>query len=118
MDAIIAALRARIVRTTVPDATVTLEGGVVRAPMEKTAASARLVEWGQEAARALGFAVQDAATGGGSDANNTAALGVPTIDRLGPIGGLDHSPHEYITISSVVPRTAMLAGLIARICHG
>jgi len=118
MDAIIAALRARIVRTTVPDATVTLEGGVVRAPMEKSAASARLVAWCQEAACALGFAVQDAATGGGSDANNTAALGVPTIDGLGPIGGLDHSPHEYITISSVVPRTAMLAGLIARICHG
>ncbi|MDQ2828037.1 MAG: M20 family metallopeptidase [Chloroflexota bacterium] len=118
MDAIIAALRARTVRTSVPDVTVTLEGGVVRAPMEKSAASARLVAWCQEAARALGFAVQDAATGGGSDANNTAALGAPTIDGLGPIGGLDHSPHEYITISSVVPRTAMLAGLIARICHG
>ena len=118
MDAIIAALRARTARTTVSDVTVTLEGGVVRAPMEKSAASARLVAWYQEAARALGFAVQDAATGGGSDANNTAALGAPTIDGLGPIGGLDHSPHEYITISSVVPRTAMLAGLIARICHG
>jgi len=118
MDAIIAALHAQAVRTTVPDVTVTLEGGIVRAPMEKSAASARLVAWCQEAARALGFAVQDAATGGGSDANNTAALGAPTIDGLGPIGGLDHSPHEYITISSVVPRTAMLAGLIARICHG
>jgi glutamate carboxypeptidase len=118
MDAISAALRAQAARTTVPGVTVTLEGGVVRAPMEKTAASARLVEWCQQAARALGFTVQDAATGGGSDANNTAALGVPTIDGLGPIGGLDHSPREYITISSVVPRTAMLAGLIARICRG
>ena len=118
MDAIIAALHAQATRMTVPGTPVTLKGGVVRAPMEKTAASARLVEWCQEAARALGFAVQDAATGGGSDANNTAALGVPTIDGLGPIGGLDHSPHEYITISSVVPRTAMLAGLIARICRG
>ncbi len=118
MDAIITAIRAQVARTTVPDTTATLEGGVVRAPMEKTAASARLVEWCQEAAGALGFTIQDAATGGGSDANNTAALGVPTIDGLGPIGGLDHSPREYITISSIVPRTAMLAGLIARICRG
>ena len=118
MDATIAALRAQTARTTVPGVTVTLEGGVVRAPMEKSAANTRLVEWCQEVAHALGFAVQDTATGGGSDANNTAALGIPTIDGLGPIGGLDHSPHEYITISSVIPRTAMLAGLIARICHG
>lgn len=118
MEAIIAAIRAQVAGTTVPDTTATLEGGIVRVPMEKTAASARLVEWCQEAAGALGFTVQDAATGGGSDANNTAALGVPTIDGLGPIGGLDHSPREYIAISSIVPRTAMLAGLIARICRG
>ena len=117
MDAIIAALWAQAAHTTVPGTIAALEGGIVRAPMEKTAASTRLVEWCQEAARGLGFTVQDAATGGGSDANNTAALGVPTIDGLGPIGGLDHSPREYIKISSVVPRTAMLAGLIARVCR-
>jgi len=86
--------------------------------MEKTAVSARLVEWRQEAARGLGFDVRDAATGGGSDANNTAALDIPTLDGLGPVGGLDHSPDEYVTISSIVPRTAMLAALIARICRG
>jgi len=118
MDAIIAAIRAQAARTAVPGTTVTLDGEVVRRPMEKTAVSARLVEWRQEAARGLGFDVRDAATGGGSDANNTAALDIPTLDGLGPVGGLDHSPDEYVTISSIVPRTAMLAALIARICRG
>ncbi len=117
MDGIIAAIRARAGRTTVSGTAVTLDGGVVRAPMEKTAAGTRLVGWCQEAAGALGFAVWDAATGGGSDANNTAALGIPTLDGLGPVGGLDHSPDEYVKISSLVPRTALLAGLIERICQ-
>ena len=51
-----------------------------------------------------------------SDGNFTAAMGVPTLDGLGPVGGLDHSPFEYIDITSIVPRTALLAGLIAPIC--
>ena len=63
----------------------------------------------------LGFALHDAATGGASDANTTAGMGVPTIDGLGPIGGLDHSPGEYLEVASIVPRTALLAGLIAAI---
>ena len=63
----------------------------------------------------LGFALHDAATGGASDANTTAGMGVPTIDGLGPIGGLDHSPGEYLEVGSIVPRTALLAGLIAAI---
>jgi glutamate carboxypeptidase len=63
----------------------------------------------------LGFQLRDAATGGASDANTTAALGVPTIDGLGPVGGDDHSVDEWLDLSSVVPRTALLAGLIGRI---
>ena len=55
----------------------------------------------------------DAATGGASDANTTAGLGVPTIDGLGPVGGLDHSPEEYLELDSIVPRTALLAALLA-----
>jgi glutamate carboxypeptidase len=85
--------------------------------MEKTAATARLVAWCQEAARDAGFEVRDAATGGGSDGNTTAASGIPTLDGLGPVGGLDHSPREYVDIPSISPRTAMLAGLIERICQ-
>ena len=83
--------------------------------MEKTPASARLVELAVAIAEELGFELHDAATGGASDANTTAALGVPTLDGLGPIGGDDHSVDEWLDLRSVVPRTALLAGLIGRI---
>ena len=42
-------------------------------------------------------------------------MGVPSIDGLGPIGGLDHSPGEYLEVASIVPRTVLLAALIAAI---
>lgn len=81
-------------------------------PMEKLAASGRLVEHAQEIARRLGFPLADAATGGASDANTTAGLGVPTLDGLGPVGGNDHSPDEYLELGSVVPRVTLLAALL------
>jgi glutamate carboxypeptidase len=84
-------------------------------PMEKSAGSARIVELAQSIAAQLGFGVQDAATGGASDANTTAALGIPTLDGLGPIGGDDHSIDEWLDLDSVVPRTTLLAALIGRI---
>jgi len=62
----------------------------------------------------LGFALKDAATGGASDANTTAALGVATLDGLGPVGGDDHSVDEWLDLTSVVPRTTLLASLIER----
>jgi glutamate carboxypeptidase len=83
-------------------------------PMERTAATGRLVRLAQEVAGELGFTLEEAATGGASDANAIAALGVPTLDGLGPIGGDDHSDREWIDLESVAPRTALLAGLIAR----
>ncbi len=83
--------------------------------MEKLERAGRLVEHAQAIARALGFEVRDAATGGASDANTTSGMGVPTLDGLGPIGGLDHSPDEYLEVASIVPRTALLAGLLLAI---
>ena len=83
--------------------------------MEKLERSGRLVGHAVALAAALGFELHDAATGGASDANTTAGMGVPTIDGLGPIGGYDHSPDEYLETASIVPRTALLAGLIAAI---
>jgi glutamate carboxypeptidase len=68
-------------------------------------------------AEALGFGLADTATGGASDANTTSGLGVPTIDGLGPIGGLDHSPDEYLEVGSIVPRTTLLAALILAIAR-
>jgi len=107
------AVRAVAGSTVVPDTTidVTLMSGFP--PMEKTEAAAALVEKAQGIAAALGFDLKDAATGGASDANPIAGLGVPTLDGLGPIGGADHSPDEWLDLSSVVPRMAMLAALIA-----
>jgi glutamate carboxypeptidase len=54
-------------------------------------------------------------TGGASDASYTTGYGVPSLDGLGPVGGRDHSPDEYLILNSVAPRAALLAGLIASI---
>jgi glutamate carboxypeptidase len=82
-------------------------------PMEKTEATERLVRVARDIAGALGFELRDAATGGASDANTTAAAGVPTLDGLGPVGGREHSPEEWLDLESVVPRVSLLAGLVA-----
>ncbi len=84
-------------------------------PMARTAAIARLESLAMQAADEIGFAVRGAKTGGAADAAFAAAEGVPALDGLGPVGGLDHSPDEYIEYSSIVPRTAMLARLITLI---
>lgn len=82
-------------------------------PMPCTARSLRLVEHLQETAASLGFAVNHNTTGGASDARYPASLGLPVLDGLGPIGGQDHSPDEYILQESIAPRAALLASLIA-----
>jgi glutamate carboxypeptidase len=81
-------------------------------PMEKTPAVADLVERAHGLAAELGFTFDDVATGGASDANTIAAAGTPTLDGLGPVGGDAHAPAEWLDLDSVVPRTALLAGLI------
>jgi glutamate carboxypeptidase len=86
-------------------------------PMEKLARSGRLVEHAQAVAERLGFAINDAATGGASDANTTSGMGVPSLDGLGPIGGNDHAPAEYLEVDSIVPRTTLLAGLLLAIAR-
>jgi glutamate carboxypeptidase len=83
-------------------------------PMERTEATGRLLELAREVSAELGFDVSERATGGASDANTTAAAGIPTLDGLGPMGGSAHSPAEWLDLASVVPRVALLAGLIAR----
>ncbi len=105
-----------IARTsTVADVTTTVEQLAGHRPMEKLEASGRLVDLAVELARGIGFAVRDTATGGASDANTTSGMGIPTLDGLGPIGGLDHSPGEYLDVDSIAPRTALLAALLLAI---
>jgi glutamate carboxypeptidase len=83
-----------------------------RDPMVCTSGNLMLAQRAQEIAQQLGFTVDHAATGGISDANYASDFGYPTLDGLGPIGGLDHSPREYLELSSVAPRAALLAGLM------
>jgi glutamate carboxypeptidase len=108
-------IRSLLGALSVPDTTVELAPMARWWPMEKLERSGRLVEHAQAIARRLGFEVRDAATGGASDANTTAGMGVPSIDGLGPIGGMDHSPAEYLEVASIVPRTALVAGLLLAI---
>jgi glutamate carboxypeptidase len=99
----------------VPDTSAELEPMARWWPMEKLERSGRLVEHAVALAERLGFSVRDTATGGASDANTTAGLGVPSLDGLGPIGGNDHSPAEYLEVASIVPRTTLVAGLVVAI---
>jgi glutamate carboxypeptidase len=101
--------------TTVPDVAVTVETNSWHRPMEKRPDAQRLVDIAIGAASELGFELRDAATGGASDANTTSAAGTPTIDGLGPVGGDDHSPAEWVDLTSVVPRTALLATILSRV---
>ena len=83
-------------------------------PMERRPATERLVRLAQELAGELGFHVAGAATGGASDANAVAAAGTAVLDGLGPVGGDDHSPDEWVDLASVPSRVALPAGLVAR----
>jgi glutamate carboxypeptidase len=86
--------------------------------MEYTAGTKRLEAASIEIANDLGFSLKGARTGGGSDVSFACHAGTPGLDGLGPIGGLDHSPDEYILVSSIVPRAALLAKLLQRIGEG
>ena len=117
LAAVEAAIRDAAAATEIPDTTVEMNLAVAWAPMEKLERSGRLVEHAQAVAAQLGFEVRDASTGGASDANTTSGMGVPTLDGLGPIGGNDHSPAEYLEVDSIVPRTTLLAGLLLAIAR-
>lgn len=101
----------------VPDVTVDLDTFASWMPMEKLERSGRLADHVIALGRRLGFETRDVATGGASDANTTSGMGVPTIDGLGPIGGRDHSPFEYLELSSVVPRTTLVAALLLAVAR-
>ena len=92
-----------------------VSGGVDRPPMERTEGIARLARLAQGLAREIGFELEETSTGGGSDGNFTAALGVPTLDGLGPDGGGAHADSEHLLIGSWLLRTQLLSRLIAAI---
>ena len=102
-------------RTSVDGATIEVRGGVNRPPM---AASASVSLWplAEEAARSIGIGdLRGVGVGGGSDGNFTAAVGVPTLDGLGAVGGGAHADHEFVLVDTMVERTRLLAALIERV---
>jgi len=113
-DALSRAITALPEHVTVEGTRVEITGSFGCPPMPKTQAIAILADCAKAIAAEMGMTVNDTRTGGVSDANVIAGLGVPVLDGLGPIGGLDHGPDEYIEPASITPRTALLAELVRR----
>jgi glutamate carboxypeptidase len=102
----------RALRPIHPEARLEITGGVNRPPMERKAAIA-LFRRARELGRQMGLELKEASTGGGSDGNFTAAMGIPTLDGLGGTGDGAHARHEHVIIRELPQRAALLAALIA-----
>jgi glutamate carboxypeptidase len=108
IDAAFRALRPVDSRTSVESS-----GGMDRPPLERTADVERLYTRARTIAGELGFHLDEGGTGGGSDGNFTAALGIPTLDGLGAVGDGAHALHEHVDVESLADRAALIAGLLA-----
>lgn len=95
-----------------PGARITVSGSITRPPMPESAAAGLFA-----VARRLLPGIEARAVGGGSDGNFTAALGVPTLDGLGAVGGGAHADHEYVVIEAMTERARLVAGLVATLQH-
>jgi glutamate carboxypeptidase len=101
--------------TSVEGATIEVGGGLNRPPMAPSA-SATLFPLAVAAAAEAGIeGLRGVGVGGGSDGNFTAAIGVPTLDGLGAVGGGAHADHEHVLVADLVPRTRMLEALLDRV---
>ena len=92
-----------------------MTGGINRLPMERTVGVAALYKKAREIAGEVGWNLEEAAVGGGSDGNFTAGIGIPTLDGLGGVGDGAHAVHEFILISELPRRALLLAEMIERI---
>jgi glutamate carboxypeptidase len=92
--------------------TLSLEGGINRMPMERTAGVAALYKKACAIAERIHWKLEEAAVGGGSDGNFTAGMGIPTLDGMGGAGQGAHALHEHIVISELPRRALLLAGMI------
>ena len=95
-----------------PEAELIIEGGIGVPPMERTPAIAALFKRAQGLAAGMGIALEEGSTGGGSDGNKTAALGVPTLDGMGIVGDGGHAITEYGEIDSLPERAAIMASML------
>ena len=83
--------------------------------MERKPGTVALFRKARALAAEMGFVLDEASTGGGSDGNFTAALGIPTLDGMGAVGAGAHAMHEHVVKKHLVERTALLAGMIAAV---
>lgn len=88
-------------------------GGINRPPMERKPGTVALFRTAQSIAKQMGFQLEEASTGGGSDGNFTAALGIPTLDGMGSVGTGAHAAHENVEHAHLVERATLLARIIA-----
>jgi glutamate carboxypeptidase len=96
---------------------IVLSGSIRTQPFERTERSTKLVQLAKLAGQELGLDIEDVGSGGASDANTTAAMGIPTVDGLGACGSLTHNPNEYIELDSLPTRVALFTGLVQQIGH-
>jgi glutamate carboxypeptidase len=94
--------------------TLAVAGGINRPPMERIRGTVLLYWRARRLAAELGLVLDEASTGGASDGNFTSALGIPTLDGMGAVGDGAHARHESIVLDHLAPRTALLAGMLAR----
>lgn len=90
-----------------------VSGDLNRPPMVRSEGISKLFGLAQEIAREQGFSIEESETGGGSDGNFTAALGIPTLDGLGAVGEGAHASNESVLLEPIVQRVSLLAGLLA-----
>jgi len=107
--------RFRALRPSDERCTLEVRGGLNRPPMERSPGGVRLFRLAQGLARQIGLELEESLSGGGSDGNFTAALGVPTLDGLGAVGEGAHAEHESVLAERLPDRMALLAGLIEAI---
>ncbi len=105
--------RVRELRPETPGTSLEVQGGIDRPPLERSDDVVRLYQMARSVAVALGRDLSEGAAGGGSDGNFTAALGVPTLDGLGPQGDGAHALHEHVLLSDLSFRGALIAGMLA-----
>jgi glutamate carboxypeptidase len=110
IDAALAGLTPEIAGTTLQ-----VHGAIDRPPLERSGAVVRLYEAARAVAAELGRDLAEGGTGGGSDGNFTAALGIPTLDGLGATGDGAHAIHEHVLVADLPWRAALVAGLVRRL---
>lgn len=115
LKAIEAAMRKVASHSIVQGTKVTLSGSMHSMPFERNKNNTQLVQLAKEVGSELGLKIEDVGSGGASDANTTAAMGIPTLDGLGAGGGLAHNPGEYIELDYLPTRIALLTGLVQKI---